>query len=100
MLEYEFVRTITNPLTPGQFWTSVNFSDKGIILDQQLEINVPKGRQIKLKSKPGYEPKITEEGDRRIYRWTYTHLKDEEKGPSWQEEEAPQTAKTKSPRSS
>ncbi|HEY5174967.1 MAG TPA: DUF3857 domain-containing protein [Terriglobales bacterium] len=80
VLEYEFVRTITNPLTPGQFWTSVNFSDKGIILDQQLEINVPNGRQIKLKSKPGYEPKITEEGDRRVYRWTYTHLKDEEEG--------------------
>ncbi len=82
VLEYEFVRTITNPLTPGQFWTSVNFSDKDIILDQQLEINVPKGRQIKLKSKLGYEPKIADEGDRRIYRWTYTHLKDEEEGPA------------------
>jgi tetratricopeptide (TPR) repeat protein/transglutaminase-like putative cysteine protease len=82
VLEYEFVRTITNPLTPGQFWTSVDFSEKGIILDQQLEINVPKARQIKLKSKPGYEPKITDEGDRRIYRWTYTHLKDEEAGPA------------------
>lgn len=80
VLEYEFVRTITNPLTPGQFWTSVNFSEKGIILDQQLEINVPKGRQIKLKSKPGCEPKTTDEGDRRIYRWTYTHLKDEDDG--------------------
>jgi tetratricopeptide (TPR) repeat protein/transglutaminase-like putative cysteine protease len=82
VLEYEFVRTITNPLTPGQFWTSINFSEKGIILDQQLEINVPKARQIKLKSKPGYEPKITEEGDRRTYRWTYTHLKDKEEGPT------------------
>ncbi len=81
VLEYEFVRTITNPLTPGQFWTSVNFSEKGIILDQQLEIDVPKGRQIMLKSKPGYEPKVTDEGDRSIYRWTYTHLKDEEEGP-------------------
>src|ERR1017187_3836431 len=80
VLEYEFLRTVTNPLTPGQFWTSANFSDKSIILDQQLEINVPKGRQIKLKSKPGYEPKITDEGDRRIYRWTYTHLKDEDEG--------------------
>ena len=98
VLEYEFVRTITNPLTPGQFWTSVNFSDKGIILDQQLEINVPKARQIKLKSKPGYEPKISDEGDRRIYRWSYTHLKDEEegstgkkkkKGPRRPEEEIP-----------
>ncbi len=81
MLEYEFVRTITNPVTPGQFWTSVNFSDKGIILDQQLEINLPKARQIKLKSKPGYEPKISDEGDRRIYRWTYSHVKDEDEGP-------------------
>jgi tetratricopeptide (TPR) repeat protein/transglutaminase-like putative cysteine protease len=77
-LEYQFVRTTTTPLAPGQFWTSVNFAGKGIILDQQLEINVPKGRQINLKSKPGYEPKVTEEGDRRIYRWIYSHLKDEE----------------------
>ena len=81
VLEYEFVRTITNPLAPGQFWASVNFAEKGIILDQQLEINVPKGRQIKLKSKPGFEPKITDEGDRRIYRWTYSRLKDEDEGP-------------------
>ena len=80
-LEYEFVRTTTTPLAPGQFWTSVNFSDKGIILDQELEINVPKERQIKLKSKLGYEPRISDEGDRRVYRWTYTHLKDEEEGP-------------------
>ncbi len=80
VLEYEFIRTITNPLTPGQFWTSVNFAEKGIILDQQLEINVPKGRQINLKSKPGYEPKVTDEGGRRIYRWTYSHLQDEDQG--------------------
>ena len=77
-LEYRFVRTIATPLAPGQFWTSYNFAEKGIVLDEQLEINVPKDRQIKLKSKPGYEPKITDEGDRRIYRWTHSHLKDED----------------------
>ncbi len=82
VLEYEFVRTIATPLTPGQFWTSVNFADRGIILDQQLEINVPKTRQIKLESKPGFEPKITDEGDRRVYRWTYVHLKDEDNSQS------------------
>ncbi|MGA3315136.1 MAG: DUF3857 domain-containing protein [Candidatus Korobacteraceae bacterium] len=97
VLEYEFVRTITNPLTPGQFWTSVNFADKGIILDQQLEINVPKGRQIKLKSKPGYEPKITDEGDRRIYRWTYTHLKDEEAGPAGKKKKNPHRSEEEIP---
>src|SRR5271157_1365133 len=78
VLEYQFVRTIVNPLTPGQFWTSYDFKDRGIVLDEQLEINVPKSRQIKLKSEPGAEPKITDEGDRRIYRWKHSHLDDDE----------------------
>ncbi len=77
VLEYHFVRTITSPLAPGQFWTAYNFSDKGIVLDEELEINVPKNRQITLKTKPGYDPKVTEAGDRRIYHWTHSHLKDE-----------------------
>ncbi len=41
-------------------------------------INVPKDRQIKLKTKPGYTPVTTDEGDRRIYRWTHSRLKDDE----------------------
>ncbi len=80
VLEYRFIRTIANPLAPGQFWTSYNFSEKGVVLDEQLEINVPKDRQIILKTKPGYEAKVTEEGDRRIYRWTRSHPKDEDEG--------------------
>ena len=96
VLEYRFVRTIASPLSPGQFWTSFNFAEKGIVLDEELEINVPKDRQIKLKTKPGYDPKITEEGDRRIYRWTHSHLKDDDqdakakkKKPSNPEDEIP-----------
>ena len=75
-LEFKYVRTIVNPLIPGQFWSSYNFTEQGIVLDEQLEINVPKDRQIKLKTKPGYEPKISEEGDRRIYRWSHSQTKD------------------------
>ncbi len=78
VLEYRYVRTIANPLTPGQFWTSFNFAEKGIMLDEQLEINIPKDRQIKLKTKPGYDPKMVDDGDRRIYRWTHSHLKDDD----------------------
>src|SRR5271165_6321557 len=77
VLEYEVVRTITNPLAPNQFWTSFNFAETGVVLDEQLEINVPKARHIKMKTKPGYDPKVTDEGDRRIYRWTHSHLKDQ-----------------------
>jgi tetratricopeptide (TPR) repeat protein len=78
VIEYRFIRTIVNPLTPGQFWTSFSFTEKGIVLEEQLSINVPKDRQIILKSKPGYTPVTTEEGDRRIYRWTHSRLKDDE----------------------
>jgi tetratricopeptide (TPR) repeat protein len=78
VLEYRFIRTIASPLTPGQFWTSFNFAEHGIILDEELEINVPKDREIKLKTKPGYDPKVTEDGDRRIYRWTHSRLTDDD----------------------
>jgi tetratricopeptide (TPR) repeat protein/transglutaminase-like putative cysteine protease len=74
VLEYRVVRSIVNPLAPNQFWTNFNFSEQGVVLDEELEINVPTTRHIILKTKPGYDPKATEEGDRRIYRWTHSHL--------------------------
>ena len=89
VLEYQFVRTIVNPLTSGQFSTSYDFKDRGIVLDEQLEINVPKSRQIKLKSEPGAEPKITDDGDRRIYRWKHSHLEDEEETAKEETADAP-----------
>lgn len=75
-LEFRYVRTIVHPLIPGQFWASYNFTEHGIVLDEQVEINVPKDRQINLKTKPGYEAKISEQGDRRVYRWTHSQTKD------------------------
>ncbi len=75
-LEFRYVRTIVNPLIPGQFWASYNFTEEGIVLDEQVEINVPKNREIKLKTRPGLEPKISEEGDRRVYHWSHSQTKD------------------------
>ncbi len=65
-------------MTPGQFWISYDFRDRGIVLDEQLEIDVPKSRAIKLKTEPGADPTISDEGDRRIYRWKHSHLEDED----------------------
>ena len=81
VLEYKYVRNIVNPLAPGQFWTSFNFAEHGIVLDEELEINVPKDRQLKLKTKPGFDPAVTEESGRRIYRWKHAHLEDDEDKP-------------------
>lgn len=75
-LEFRYVRTIVNPVVPSQFFTSYNFTEQGIVLDEQVEINVPKSREVKLKTRPGYDPKITDEGDRRIYRWSHSQTKD------------------------
>ncbi len=80
VLEYRVIRNIVTPLTPGQFWTSYSFRESGIVLDEQLEINVPKDRQITLKSKPGFTPTKTDEGDRTIYRWKHARTKEDDEG--------------------
>jgi tetratricopeptide (TPR) repeat protein len=74
VLEYETVTVIHTAFAPGQFWTHYDFQKNNIVMDEQLEIDVPAARTIKLKTKPGLEPKITEENNRRIYRWTSSYL--------------------------
>jgi tetratricopeptide (TPR) repeat protein len=74
VLECETVTVIHHPLAPGQFWMQHDFNLTSIVLDEQLEVDVPGDRAIKLKTRPGMDPKITEEKGRRIYRWTSSHL--------------------------
>ena len=73
-LEYDFVTVTQTPLAPGQFWMQHDFAQSGTILDEQLSVDVPKDRKIKLKTKPGYDPKISEENGRRIYTWSRSHV--------------------------
>jgi tetratricopeptide (TPR) repeat protein len=78
VLEYQTVTVIHTALAPGQFWMQHDFHKAAIVLDEQLEIDLPAARSVTLKSKPGLEPKITEENGRRIYRWSTSHLAHEE----------------------
>ncbi len=80
VLECETVNVIHSPLAPGQFWMQHDFDQVGIVLDEQLEVDIPAGRMVKLKNRPGMEPKITEENGRRIYRWTSSHVTQEDEG--------------------
>ncbi len=80
VLECETVTVIHTPLAPGQFWMNYEFQKNYIVLDEQLEIDVPTARTVKLKTKPGEEPKITEENGRRIYRWSSSNLVREDEG--------------------
>jgi tetratricopeptide (TPR) repeat protein len=95
VLEYQEVKLLYAPMAPGQFWTQYDFVHNGIVLDEQLEIDVPAGRTVKLKNKPGLDPKTTEENGRRIYRWTSTHLIDEDDGKSRDDKDKKKKTKKK-----
>jgi len=77
-LEYDFVTVTHTALSPGQFWMEHDFVESGTVLDEQLELDVPKDRTIKLKTKPGDDPKISEANGRRVYTWTSSHIEKDE----------------------
>lgn len=74
ILECEVKTTFRKPLAPGQFWTQHDFSTSSVVLDEKLEIDIPLKRAVKLKNRPGLDPKISEENGRRVYRWNSSHL--------------------------
>ncbi len=96
-LEYEYVTVTHTPLAPGQFWMEHDFAKSGTVLDEQLELNVPKDRTIKLKTKPGDDPKITEEDGRRIYRWTSSHIDKDENDKKKDKEKEKKASKEPEP---
>lgn len=73
VLEYRALGQTTKPLATGQFWTAYEFTHEVIVLDEKLEISVPKDREIKFKS-PKIAPAITEAGSYRVYAWHSTSL--------------------------
>jgi tetratricopeptide (TPR) repeat protein len=80
VLEYETREQVNKPLAPGQFWTSYGFTRDQIVLDEQLEVIVPRDRAVKLKSKT-IQPTVSEANGYRVYTWHNASLlhKDETK---------------------
>ena len=91
-LEYRMVWNIHTALAQNHFWVEHNFITQGVIaLNDELTVNMPAASKVKLKTEPGFEPTIKEEGDRRIYVWKHANLKpdsDDEKDKEKKEEEA------------
>src|SRR5580658_8570581 len=92
-LEYRTVTRTITPLAPGNFWYEYTFPKDVVVNEDRLEINVPKAREVKLKT-PARQPEIQETGDRRIYTWVVKDIRperdkekddaDEETGPDVQ----------------
>jgi len=49
-LEYKIVTRTMHSLAPGEFWFAYNFLADSIVLDERLEIDVPQGRGITVRS--------------------------------------------------
>jgi len=71
---YHIARTTTIPLAQEQFWFEHDFVKEAIVLEEQLEISVPRNSAAKLKTETGADPVISEEGERRVYRWKRSRL--------------------------
>jgi len=72
-LEFKSHWTVTKPLAPGQFWYAYTFTHSDIVLQEQLQISVPRDRAVKWKSRD-LQPVIAEEGARRVFTWTSSEL--------------------------
>jgi len=73
-VQYDVV-THSKPLAEGQFWSIRHFARKQVALNELLELDVPASRPLKTKAVDGASPpRIRDEGDRRIYRWTASNL--------------------------
>jgi tetratricopeptide (TPR) repeat protein/transglutaminase-like putative cysteine protease len=81
VLEYQVRFRVVKPEVPGQFWYEHSFLKDAIVKDERLEISVPSAKQVKIVS-PEFQPEVKEEGGRRVYRWTHSSLKREEKDPA------------------
>lgn len=79
VLEYHVVWRVHTPLAPNHFWLEHYFlKEPFIVLDEQLEIDVPLDSALKLKTEPGLDAVNKEQGGRRVYTWKHANLKRQE----------------------
>ena len=75
-LEYHAVWKMHTPLASNHFWLSHDFIKRdAIVLDEQLEVNVPAESAVKLKTEKGFDPAVKELEGRRVYLWKHSVLK-------------------------
>ena len=73
VLEYSVRSWQRKPEVPGQFWYQQILIDDAVVLNQSLEIRVPKDKYVQVSS-PKLKSETREEGDQRVYVWKHSHL--------------------------
>ncbi len=72
-LEYQITLRTLKPDVPGQFWFEHNFQKNLIALDEQLDLDLPADKAVKVASADA-QPVITTSGDRKLYHWANSNL--------------------------
>ncbi len=76
VLEYQIETKTVQPLVAGLFFTAWNASKQVITLDDSLQVDVPRKREIHLKTANGIAaPTVLDQGDRRTYIWRSSFTK-------------------------
>jgi tetratricopeptide (TPR) repeat protein len=73
VVEYD-VFLNANPILQGHFWRIWLFGTRYISLDEQLDLDVPATRPLKVTSPENVIPAISVEGGRRHYHWATSNL--------------------------
>lgn len=72
-LEYQLtVRTLKADV-PGQFWLEYTFEKNLIVLDEQLDLDVPADKAVTVAS-ADVQPILATSGGRKLYHWASTNL--------------------------
>jgi hypothetical protein len=71
-LEYQVKFHLEKAQAPNQFWGAENFITNAVVLDQTIELRVPKDKYIQVVS-PKAQPVMTEENGKKVFRWKTSH---------------------------
>lgn len=72
-LEYQVTLTTFRPEVPGQFWFEYSFSKELIVLDEQLDLDVPADKPATVAC-ADTQPTVTAAGGRKLYHWAGSNL--------------------------
>lgn len=71
VIEYAVDSTLLSSVAAGQFWYEYSFSPTEVSLDDETEIDTPRGRAVTVNSSAAVVRTVLDQGDRRVYRFAY-----------------------------
>jgi hypothetical protein len=72
-LEYQSTLRTLKPDVPGQFWYEYSFQKDLIVLDEQLDLDLPADKPVTVAS-ADVQPTINTAGGRKLYHWSSSNL--------------------------